>query len=222
MTTTTDALPRRGDAVLPAAHVWVWRATVFREQEPPIRSEDTTRFLKCTPHVWNGAKGPRRRPRCRCSCLRGESLRRSPPAIRRGTRRGRSLCEPFRGARPTGPVQSRVRPFLGTRVGSVRNRRQSQAHAVSCGRDPMAIGHECLLPHGQVPETRQDPALVESRHACFAVCRCRVSVMRMADTKPDANVSAAISHIAAPRPKASAVPPASAAPTAYPRSRHSR
>ena len=55
-----------------------------------------------------------------------------------------------------------------------------------------------------------------------AVGRCNVSRMRTATMKPDAKVSAATSHIAAGNPNASAVMPASNAPTAYPRSRQSR
>jgi len=49
-----------------------------------------------------------------------------------------------------------------------------------------------------------------------------VSLMRTAATTPDANVSAATSHIATETPNASAVMPASSAPIAYPRSRQSR
>ena len=44
--------------------------------------------------------------------------------------------------------------------------------------------------------------------------RRSVSVMRIATTTPEPNVSAAITHMAAGRPNASAVTPASTAPTA--------
>ena len=49
-----------------------------------------------------------------------------------------------------------------------------------------------------------------------------VSAIRVADTAPDTKVSAAMTHIAACSPNASAVIPASSAPIAYPRSRQRR
>ena len=52
--------------------------------------------------------------------------------------------------------------------------------------------------------------------------RFRVSDMRTATTRPDAPVTAAINQIAASTPTRSATSPASSAPIAYPRSRHSR
>lgn len=56
-------------------------------------------------------------------------------------------------------------------------------------------------------------ALITTTHRHTVRC-CRVSRWRMALTTPDAQVIAAITHIAPARPKTSAITPANNAPTA--------
>ena len=69
----------------------------------------------------------------------------------------------------------------------------------------------------RVGAQRCTPAVVEARGA-----RRRVSYMRTATTTPDTTVNTATVQIAAARPTRSPTTPASSAPAANPRSRHSR